>query len=411
MKTLVIVSATRHSEEAFKVKSWLGQCLQLFPKDKVIFEIFYENYKGLSKVYNEVTAKYKERDDIEGYLFIHDDVRIEDAFIFSKLEYGFTMADILGLAGSNKFSLAQPTWFGTDREGWSGTVWHPINDKGQMVSTTFGPCPQQCIVMDGLFLAVKFTVFNKVSFDELFTFHHYDIDFCLTANSKGHTLCTLPIHVIHGSAGNYGSASWNQSAKTFVDKWTLLGSSIKAREVLPTDTPETLSRFNSSVSRYEFLASYLVSYEKPYTLFIDPRCKEQPGLATVLLSAMNENVDMLALLPRCHADNFLKTHTDSNDEVFVYLEEKGLSYYSLVVGYEVWAPYAGLVKTSLVKEFFESSFYEDFIDAYPNITRVNMTRLFSAYIMYKQYSLFPVKFQILTLTGEEDRVTPLMVIP
>ena len=105
---------------------------------------------------------------------------------------------------------------------WSGMVAHPANEK-QIFMTNFGPSPERCLIMDGLFLAVKVSsLTDEVRFDENLPAiaHHYDLDFCLTANKHKLKLTTWPIWVVHKSPGLQNrDKSFDESEKYFIDKW------------------------------------------------------------------------------------------------------------------------------------------------------------------------------------------------
>lgn len=212
MKPLVIVCATPRSTETFK-ETLLAKSLSLFPSNS-IKHIVHNNTHGLPYVYNQAMATYKDG-DIEGYILIHDDVRVEDAFLEQKLVYGWSKAPILGIAGASQFNVEKPYWGSAGAAFYSGCVWHHEGD--QLKAHSFGPTPGRCIVMDGLFLAVRKDV--QVKFDERFTFHMYDLDYCLQCHEAGHVMMTIPLHVFHGSHGSFESTAWYDSAEVFKDKW------------------------------------------------------------------------------------------------------------------------------------------------------------------------------------------------
>ena len=59
--------------------------------------VFYENKRGLSTCYNEAI-----RDCQQNFIvFIHDDIYINDMYIFDKLSIAFSNAHIVGLAGAD----------------------------------------------------------------------------------------------------------------------------------------------------------------------------------------------------------------------------------------------------------------------------------------------------------------------
>lgn len=183
--------------------------------------------KGLPEIYNEWLDEAGEDDFL---LFVHDDVFIHDWFLFNRLRDAFEHFDVVGLAGNASPDLSQPSWalrFSDDLagEGWqdmstmSGAVGH--GDPSRPNVTVYGPTPRPCELLDGLFLAVNVRSVREagVAFDEQFTFHCYDMDFCRSASAAGLRIGTWPIAVTHSSGGNYDSGAWRAAARAYLDKW------------------------------------------------------------------------------------------------------------------------------------------------------------------------------------------------
>ena len=57
-------------------------------------------------------------------------------------------------------------------------------------------------------------------FDEQFSFHFYDMDFCRQCEQKGLRMGTWPISVIHQSGGSFGSLAWQAARVRYLQKWT-----------------------------------------------------------------------------------------------------------------------------------------------------------------------------------------------
>lgn len=187
------------------------------------------NTEGLPLVYNKyLTAESLIKHDI--VLFVHDDVYIDDMKLRGKLytavedmEY-----DIVGLAGAASVKINKPALWHlmSDRSTWSGSVSHPV-DNDRLSVTCFGPWPQRCLVLDGLFLAVNIRKALEVGwkFNENYTFHHYDIASCLDANSKKMKLGTYPINVTHSSPGlsNMNDPVFVKSQNNFLKEYNQYG--------------------------------------------------------------------------------------------------------------------------------------------------------------------------------------------
>jgi len=205
---LILVSCTQKTKEEFK-ETPLGQSINA---NRLNLDacIYYENTNGMPQMYNqfiENEIKYLDSDLYSNtyVVFVHDDMYINDAFIHDKLTEGFKTFDILGLAGSNYFSIKREPccWHNSPKESWSGSVMHPVKDGDDknFIVTTFGPWPKEVIVLDGLFIAVNLNKLGDVRFDENFTFDFYDTSFGIRAHQAGLKLGTTPILCTHMSHG------------------------------------------------------------------------------------------------------------------------------------------------------------------------------------------------------------------
>jgi hypothetical protein len=195
--------------------------MKYFGTDAELVHVSYENTTGLSEIYNRyLTNEYKDC----YVVFLHDDISIEDAFFFSKIEQAFKKFDIIGLAGAKNATLKSPIlWHLLSEESErSGAVGHYIPNSNIVFMSSYGPSPARCLLLDGLFLGVNVNKALEVDlkFDEQFKWHFYDIDLCLSANAKGLTMGTWPIWAVHGSLGtSCGSQEWKDNEKYFLDKW------------------------------------------------------------------------------------------------------------------------------------------------------------------------------------------------
>ena len=213
-KYITIVSCTQKTEEEFK-ETPLGLSID---KLQLVHHVFYENKEGIPKCYNEAIKEVGE----DYVIFVHDDVYINDAFLEEKLEEGFKTYDVLGLAGSNFFSIKRDPlcWHNSPKESWSGSVMHPGKDgqHGLFMVTTFGAWPREAIVLDGLFIAVNMDKLGDVRFDENFTFDFYDTSFCIKAHQAGLKLGTVPVICTHMSHGvGIMKDSYKEAQKKFVE--------------------------------------------------------------------------------------------------------------------------------------------------------------------------------------------------
>ncbi len=189
MKEIMLVCATRMSREAFKKSAPLSNSIKKLRNSapKVTSKITYQNRKGLGTIYNRY-LKARHADKI--LVFVHDDVRIEDLFVVEKLNEALKTFDVVGVAGNKEPDHNYPSWF-DQRRPLSGFVAHvtgkPSAIKPETVFvSSYGPTPDECGPLDGLFIAVntESILSRDVKFDEQFEFHFYDLDFSRTCLRK-----------------------------------------------------------------------------------------------------------------------------------------------------------------------------------------------------------------------------------
>jgi GT2 family glycosyltransferase len=233
MRTLIGI-CTKHNKEGFQATPTYKTMLKDFSVEKNKDYILYEgafidavvktcNNENIGKHYNKV-LKMALAEGYETVILMHDDIHMDDHGYSDKLLEAFKEYDIVGLAGAKQIEIKQPALWHlmSKQEDWSGAVAHPANDK-QIFMTSFGPTPQRCLVLDGLFLAIKVSSLNdNISFDENIPAiaHHYDLDFCLTANKNKLKLTTWPIWVVHKSPGlEKPDKGFHDSENYFINKW------------------------------------------------------------------------------------------------------------------------------------------------------------------------------------------------
>lgn len=219
-----IISATRLSSQDFWNKSALGQSLKRLSGDpRIRARIAFRNRKGLSEVYN---AQIAAPDRHEALVFMHDDVWIDDAQFADRVLEGLARYDVIGVAGNRRRLPFQPAWAFVDimfngdaLENLSGMVAHGPKPHGEL--SVFGDTPSDCELLDGVFMAARASALlnNDVKFDPLFKFHLYDMDFCRTARARGLSMGTWPILLTHQSPGAFGSPSWTDQYRIYLEKW------------------------------------------------------------------------------------------------------------------------------------------------------------------------------------------------
>lgn len=228
MKPIRLVCASRCHPDRFMSDTALGRSLQNFaPQPEPQLQLFGDNKLGLSTVYN-IALKHAEQDPAI-LVFVHDDIWLSDFFWMDRIYEGLQQFDVIGLAGNTRRVPRQPAWAFTtaepnlkwdERRFLSGTVGHGQGFPCKNISI-FGPSKQACKLMDGLFLAADSEVLcrKEVRFDEQFTFHFYDMDFCRQAEAKGLRMGTWPIAVVHESGGNFNSTGWREGYAKYLTKY------------------------------------------------------------------------------------------------------------------------------------------------------------------------------------------------
>jgi hypothetical protein len=217
VRDLFVVACTAGAKE----DTLLYRSLQKQRFDAFFF--FENNRRGLPACYNEYLDKLAGSDRI--LVLAHADVAIADIFCQEKLTDAAKLFNIIGLAGSSTFDLHKSTphyaWTVWPRECLSGAVEH-LDGNGSSSWFHLGPTPRRCVVMDGLFLAIDMLTIGNVRFDTRFTFHLYDLDFCLTAHFANLVLGTTNVYVQHASSGNFAAAPYQEALLEFRSKWHAL---------------------------------------------------------------------------------------------------------------------------------------------------------------------------------------------
>lgn len=221
MKKILVVTCSKDDGK----KSSLVQSLNEM-KDDVRLIVNANNRTGLSEAYNrQLTPENLIKHDI--VLFAHDDVYVDDLKLKGKLYTAVESMgyDLVGLAGASQIKVQKPCLWHlmSERGNQSGAVSHPIDNGRMMGVTSFGPWPQRCLIVDGLFIAVDLKRVLEVGwrFNEDYQFHHYDMSSCMDANRLKLKIGTYPIYVTHNSPGlcDLNDDSFNKSQEIFYNNY------------------------------------------------------------------------------------------------------------------------------------------------------------------------------------------------
>lgn len=203
MSKLLIVTCTQaKTDKEFEQKPIFESFKKQYESNSNIEPfIFKDNKRGLSECYNEILTDEKHQD--KAALFVHDDVVLEDLFLYEKLIN--SPYSITGLAGAKSFDKSSDklAWhLSAPKQDYVGEVAH--YNQENVWTTVFGPTKSRALVIDGLFIACKIKELKEkeLLFDTNFNFHFYDIAFCLKANEKRVSCGVLPIRTIHYGLGD-----------------------------------------------------------------------------------------------------------------------------------------------------------------------------------------------------------------
>lgn len=179
-----------------------------------------DNHYGICSAYNE-GGRLATGDIL---VFVHEDVTFLEENWGKVLEQKFTNSatGVVGVAGTQYLYADTPFWIASGSQFCRGRVVHELDNATKLVLTVFSWNQEDCevVVLDGLFLSVRQTVFEKVRFDDtaLKGFHFYDLDFCLRAREFAKVMVTWDILLKHTSAGNV-SAVFETEYGHFIEKW------------------------------------------------------------------------------------------------------------------------------------------------------------------------------------------------
>ena len=220
MKKLLIVTCTKaKTDKEFEDRPIYQSFKRQYESNNYIEPyIFKNNTRGLSECYNQIINDSANKDKTA--LFVHDDVILEDIFLYEKLigsPYSIT-----GVAGAKSFNKTNEklAWHLCAPNDYVGEVAHCKD--GNVWTTLFGPTQSRALIIDGLFVSCKISdLLNKgLTFDEAYRFHFYDMSFCLRANEKRVSCGVLPIRVIHHGLGDsMFSSEWEQANSLFKQQY------------------------------------------------------------------------------------------------------------------------------------------------------------------------------------------------
>jgi glycosyltransferase involved in cell wall biosynthesis len=179
------------------------------------------NAYGLCAAYNKGVENAK--GDI--LVFVHEDCFFMEPGWGKVLNAKFGADEKLGLvgvAGTQFMYNDNPLWITAGQPFLRGRVVHQDKNGPMFVLTVFSwdKSDADVVVVDGLFFAVRRSVFDRVRFDDTTFpgFHFYDLDICMQVRRTHRLLVTWDIMVKHFSGGN-ANAEWKAAGARFLEKY------------------------------------------------------------------------------------------------------------------------------------------------------------------------------------------------
>jgi GT2 family glycosyltransferase len=175
---------------------------------------------GICAAYN--SGVEKAQGDIVA--FMHEDAffmeRGWDAALARK--FSDPAIGLVGIAGTQYLFADPPGWVVAGRPFIRGKVVHETDNGGTFHLTVFSWDKEDCdvVAVDGLFFAVRKSLFGRVRFDEktFDRFHFYDLDLCMQIRKTHRLVVTPDLLVKHQSSGSFDSV-WFTYAQRFADKY------------------------------------------------------------------------------------------------------------------------------------------------------------------------------------------------
>jgi len=173
--------------------------------------------KSLSKVYNEI-LKESSNDIV---VLCHDDIYFDTTSWYHKLIKHFEKSEygILGMAGTTYMPKSGRWW--EDRKKMFGIVNHEHEGKKweSKYSSGFGNNVKECVVVDGLFIAIDKKKIKKTFDETVDGFHFYDIEFCFQNFLEGVKIGVITnVRITHKSIG-ITNQQWEDNREIFSKKF------------------------------------------------------------------------------------------------------------------------------------------------------------------------------------------------
>lgn len=228
---LSIIIASCSEQNLANVEQNISQTVGI-PYETIVIRNPNQKY-SLPEAYNLGAEKAK----FDFLLFVHEDV------IFHTRDWGKNLishfenlpdAGVLGISGTSYKTFAPSGWWNPNRSYLYVNHWQSFkfSERKRELWQCQAEAPAEVACLDGVFLAIKKEVFNRVKFDEnIKGFHAYDLDLSLAVSQNYKNYFVPDILLEHFSEGNFDD-KWLENAFFLFKKW---------KNVLPKTTANVQS--------------------------------------------------------------------------------------------------------------------------------------------------------------------------
>ena len=176
---------------------------------------------GIGRAYNEGVRRAA--GDV--LVFMHEDAFFMEPLWGPSLERKFSEhADVglVGVAGTQYLDTEDLRWHSAGKPFVRGRVVHDLPHRDIFALTVFSwdRNDAEVVAVDGLFFAVRASLFESISFDEerFDGFHFYDLDICMQVREVARCIATWDLLIKHFSEGK-NDRSWHEAASRFREKY------------------------------------------------------------------------------------------------------------------------------------------------------------------------------------------------
>jgi GT2 family glycosyltransferase len=241
---LSVIVCSVSDEKADRIR---GVYEQLIPSAHLQLTVIRDAH-GLSEAYNRGIATATG----EIVIFSHDDIEIHSPDFAARVAAHLRQHELIGVAGTTRFH--GPAWMWSGSEFAHSWVAHRERGVGEYHASVAalpinGGTVNGIQAMDGVWLAARREVLQRLTFDEAVRgFHFYDLDFTYRAFKAGvSTAIVSDLCIVHHSRGSFGDA-WQVQALGFLARHPELQAPSKPACLFEAvvNSPMALRRFSRS---------------------------------------------------------------------------------------------------------------------------------------------------------------------